>query len=275
MRVVKERSSVTSGIGAVALAVGAGMLYGKLRRERGRVERLAAAALESLLNAVDANDPETGKHVRRVAVYSLILADAYGVAERQRRSIERVALFHDIGKIQQALFDITHADVPLSSADRELIATHPERGAEVLTPLTVFYPDLGEGVLSHHERWDGAGYPRQLRGARIPLTARIVAIADTFDAITHLRRYGRPRTLDDAVEVIASERGKQFDPALADVFLTSAVLGKIRNAVGEHGPSKLDGKRAAQGIVESPNVPDVAFRWRHTTSEAPSPELAR
>ena len=275
MHVVRQHSSVKSGIGAIALAAGAALVYSRLRRERGRVERLAAAALESLLNAVDANDPETGNHVRRVAVYSLIIADAYGVAERQRRSIERVALFHDIGKIQQALFDITHADVPLSVADRELIATHPERGAEVLTPLTVFYPDLGEGVLSHHERWDGTGYPRKLRGTRIPLTARIVAIADTFDAITHLRRYGRPRTLDDAVAVIAAERGKQFDPELADVFLRSPVLDCIRNAVGKHSPSKLDGKRGAEGDVDCPSVPDVTFRWRHTTSETPSPELAR
>jgi putative two-component system response regulator len=261
---------VKAGIRAALLTVGVALLYAKLRRERGRVERLAAAALESLLNAVDANDPETGRHVRRVAVYSLILADACGVTARGRRSIERVALYHDIGKIQHALFDITHTGIALSPADRELIVTHPERGAEVLAPLAVFYPDLGDGVLSHHERWDGTGYPNKLRGAQIPFASRIVAIADTFDAITHLRRYGHARTLDDALEVVAAERGKQFDPSLADVFLTPAVLGRIRRAMGRRVMSTVPGKRVAARLANRPWVPDVAFRWRHTTAAAPS-----
>ena len=195
------------------LIAGAGAMYLMMRRERRRVERLAAAGLESLLNAIDANDPQTGGHVRRVARYALILADAYGVAPRDRAGIERVALFHDIGKIQEALFDITHDKESLSPEERTLIATHPQRGAEVLEPITFFYPDLGEGVLSHHERWDGTGYPRKLSGLEIPLAARIVAIADTFDAITHQRRYNRPRSPKDAAREIAAERGRQFDPA--------------------------------------------------------------
>src|SRR5262249_44167094 len=152
----------------------AGVLIIRERRRRLEAERLAAATFESLLNAIEANDAQTGMHVRRVAAYALVLADALGADEKLRRSIERVALFHDIGKIHEALFDIIHDDKKLSAADRRAVATHPRRGADVLKPLASFYPELPIGVMSHHERWDGSGYPRGLHGRRIPLTARVV-----------------------------------------------------------------------------------------------------
>ena len=143
-------------LGPLALGAAAGILFAHDHRTREHSERLAAALLETLLNAFDANDAETGGHVRRVAQYSLILADAADVDERTQRSIERIALFHDIGKIHEALIDIIHYnDDPLTPDERRKIATHPQRGADVLAPLCAFYPDLAEGVLSHHERWDG------------------------------------------------------------------------------------------------------------------------
>ena len=244
------------------LAAGAAVYYLKARRERSRIARLAAAALESLLNAIDANDPATGEHVRRVAAVSLILADARGLDDRERSSVERVALFHDVGKIHEALFDITHDDQVLSTAERAQIATHPQRGADVVAPLSLFYPDLGAGVLSHHERWDGTGYPGGLRGTDIPLAARIVALADTFDAITCQRRYGAARSTPAAVDVIAAERGRQFDPELTDLFLSPAVQAHVHDAMrpspAARGlrPCKRKPARARAG------VPDVAFRWR-------------
>ena len=243
------------------LAAGAGLYYLKARRERGRVERLAAAALESLLNAIDANDPATGAHVRRVAAVSLILADACGLSERDRSSVERVALFHDIGKMHEALFDITHDDHALSDEERRQIATHPQLGANVVAPLSLFYPDLGAGVLAHHERWDGTGYPRGLRGPEIPLTARIVAVADTFDAITHHRRYDMARSTPDAVEVIAGERGRQFDPDITDAFLSPAVQVLVCAAMKPVplADALADCKR--QRTPVHTEVPDVAFRW--------------
>jgi putative nucleotidyltransferase with HDIG domain len=244
------------------LAAGAGFYYLSMRRERGRVERLAAAALESLLNAIDANDPATGEHVRRVAAVALILADARGLSDRDRSSVERVALFHDIGKIHEALFDITHDDRALSDSERTQIATHPQRGADVVAPLSQFYPDLGDGVLSHHERWDGMGYPRGLRGTGIPLAARIVALADTFDAITQHRRYGAVRSTPDAVGVIAAERGRQFDPELTDLFLSPAVQAHVDVAMRQPTlpPARLGSKRKHEPARAL--VPDVAFRWR-------------
>jgi putative two-component system response regulator len=255
---------MTSPLRTTLLAAGAGLLYLKVRRERARVERLAAAALESLLNAIDANDPATGEHVRRVAAISLILADARGLGTRDRSSVERVALFHDVGKIHEALFDITHDHQMLSTAERLQIATHPQRGADVVAPLSLFYPDLGDGVLAHHERWDGAGYPRGLRGTAIPIAARIVALADTFDAITQHRRYGAARSEPDALRVMADERGRQFDPELTDLFLMPAVQTRVRSAMQQRAqPDPMLASKRKQ-VPTQAKVPDVAFRWRVT-----------
>src|SRR5690349_17609404 len=127
--------------------IGAGGLLLHEHRARQQAERLAAATLETLLNAIDANDPVTGAHVRRVARYALILADAADLDDRALRAVERIALFHDIGKIHEALFDIVHDDDQLSPEDWKAVSTHPTRGAEVLRPLAPFYPELPEGVL--------------------------------------------------------------------------------------------------------------------------------
>jgi HD-GYP domain-containing protein (c-di-GMP phosphodiesterase class II) len=237
--------------------VAAGALLVRERKARRTIERVAAAALETVLNAIDANDPQTGRHVRRVASYSLIIADAAGLDERRQRAIERVALFHDIGKIHEALFDIVHDATKLSPAERREIATHPRRGAQVLAPLDAFYPELAIGVLSHHERWDGTGYPRGLRGARIPLEARIVTIADTFDALTHDRRYRRGTGIREALNVIESGRGTQFDPNLVDLVLLPPVTDRLAQAHVGHG--KRRGGRRARGRDTGP---DVSFRWR-------------
>jgi HD-GYP domain-containing protein (c-di-GMP phosphodiesterase class II) len=235
-----------------------------LRRElkaRQAAERVAAGALESLLKAIDANDPSTGAHVRRVATYALVLADAAGLAEHEKRSVERVALFHDIGKIHEALFDIIHDHRKLTAAERKEIATHPRRGAEVLAPLAGFYPDLPEGVLSHHERWDGSGYPRRLKGRRIPLSARVVAIADTFDAITHSRRYRDGGPVEKAREVILQGRGTQFDPELVDLFLFPPIFARIVATKRDVARWREPVRPRRTGRDED-QVPDITFRWR-------------
>jgi HD-GYP domain-containing protein (c-di-GMP phosphodiesterase class II) len=232
-------------------------LVGRERKLRASVERFAAAALETLLNAVEANDPQTGSHVRRVAAYALIIADAAGLDDGQKKSVERVALFHDIGKIHEALFDIVHEGARLTPAERRAITTHPARGAEVLAPLEAFYPELPAGVLAHHERWDGKGYPRRLRGKRIPLEARIVTIADTFDAVAHSRRYRRGSGMTKAFEVIESGRGTQFDPELVDVALFPPIKQRLKQERVDKPVSH--GRRHP---VERERVPNISFRWR-------------
>ena len=145
-----------------------------------------------------------------------------------------------------------------------------QRGADVLAPLEAFYPDLPEGVLSHHERWDGTGYPRRLRGERIPIAARVVAIADTFDAITFSRRYHRGRSARHAAERLAEGRATQFDPDLVDLFLFPPVFAEVQEAMDEAvrgtapqpEPDRRRGQKEAEG-------PDVKFRWRDAATAPP------
>ena len=228
--------------------------------ERNIAERLAAAALETLLNAIDANDSETGAHVRRVAAYSLVLADAAEVDEAGRRLVEQVALFHDIGKIHEALFDIIHDGRALTRSERRAILTHPRRGADVLEPLSAFYPDLSAGVLAHHEYWNGQGYPRQLKGRRIPLAARIVTISDTFDAITYHRRYSKGRSAQTALELILEKRGTQFDPELVDLFSFPGVFEQILDT--EREVSRWSAGAQRRSGREEREIPEITFRWR-------------
>jgi HD-GYP domain-containing protein (c-di-GMP phosphodiesterase class II) len=251
----------------LASALLAGSVAGSLaeleHRRRKRAESLAAAVLETLLNAIEANDHETGQHVRRVARYSLILGDAAGMASHELRALERIAIFHDIGKIHEALFDVIHDGAKLTRAERTAIATHPTRGADVLAPLAPFYPELGRGVMAHHERWDGSGYPRGLRGRRIPFAARIVAVADTFDVIANGRHYRRAGGAVAAALEIARERGTQFDPDIVDLLLMPPVLDQFARAhqsnYRRRSPTGTDRRSASK---TEHDVPDIRFRWR-------------
>ncbi len=248
---------------AIVTGADTGSLWALERRRSRAAERLAAAVLETLLDAIEANDHETGQHVRRVARYSLILGDAADLSQHELRAVERIALFHDIGKIHEALFDVIHDDAKLTPAERRAIATHPLRGAKVLAPLSPFYPELGKGVIAHHERWDGSGYPRGLRGRRIPFNARIVAVADTFDVIANGRHYRHAGGAQAAALEIACERGTQFDPEIVDLLLMPPVLEQFAAAHQSHYRRRapVRGDRRSPSNPEH-NVPDVRFRWR-------------
>jgi HD-GYP domain-containing protein (c-di-GMP phosphodiesterase class II) len=250
---MKEILPLSVGAAAGAMAI-------REHRHRTQAERLSAATLETLLDAIEANDAVTGAHVRRVAQYSLILARAAGLDERMLHSIERVALFHDIGKLHEALTDIFHEETKLTPEERRAVRTHPQRGADVLSPLDPFFPDLGKGVLAHHERWDGKGYPNGLKGKRIPLAARVVCITDTFDAITHRRRYSHARSFGEATKAIAEGRGTQFDPELTDLFLSPPVLADIEKATRQ--ANRPQRKKANRRRGETQAMPDITFRWR-------------
>lgn len=258
------KSILPFSVGAAAT----GLLY-REHRMRTLAERLSAATLETLLNTIDANDAETGAHVRRVATYALILGDAAGLDEHTLRGIERVALFHDIGKLHGALTDIFHDSSKLTPEERRAVRTHPQRGAEVLEPLSAFYPELPKGVLAHHECWDGTGYPRGLKGKRIPIHARVVTIADSFDAITHRRRYSHARSFAAATLAIGEGKGTQFDPELVELFLSPRVAAKIENAMRYvNMPHKKPRGNRRRG--ETQPAPDINFRWRPRSRGSPS-----
>ena len=256
----------------LAAGIATGALLVRQRQRRQSAERLAAAVLETLLRAIDANDGETGGHVRRVARYALLLAEAADMDESEQRNVERIALFHDVGKIDEALFDIIHDPSNLSDEEREAVRTHPTRGADVLAPVAAFYPELAEGVLSHHERWDGGGYPRGLQGESIPFAARVVTIADAFDAMTYTRRYQTAGSAEEASEKLMAGRGTQFDPDLVDLFLTPPVFKDALAVL--HDDQRPRRRGAPQAPPRDAPLPKLRFRWRTTTSSPRSPDLA-
>jgi HD-GYP domain-containing protein (c-di-GMP phosphodiesterase class II) len=231
------------------------------------VSRLAAATFESLLHAIDANDAETGAHVRRVAISAVILTRAADQGETRQHRVARVALFHDIGKINGALFDVMRGTAGLTPAERRLIATHADRGAEVVKPLASFYPELPAGVRAHHEWWNGNGYPRGLRGTAIPFEARVVAIADVFDALTQRRRYKSAMSVARARGFIAAGRGTQFDPDLADLFLLPPVQDEIRAAQRcqriplDTTPGDSERSEPRRQAGPRRQTPEINFRW--------------
>jgi hypothetical protein len=175
--------------------------------------------LSALVAALDLRDTETHGHSARVAELSLQIGKALGIVEGTREwlDLRHGAMLHDVGKV--GVSDaILRKPGPLDEAEWEAIRKHPEHGYNMLKNVR-FLATAGELVLCHHERYDGAGYPRGLKGDAIPLAARIFAVADTFDAITSARPYKPARSAESACREIRAHSGAQFDPAVVEVLL--------------------------------------------------------
>jgi len=177
----------------------------------------------ALATAIDARDPYTHGHTVRVTGYSLAIAEELHiskeiwVAGNFRENLHIAALLHDIGKIGIP-DNILHKKERLTTEEVHKIRRHPEIGATILYPIKELNDILG-GVRSHQERFDGTGYPDGLKGPQIPLLARIIAVADAFDAITSSRPYRNKKTQQEAISEIRQCAGTQFDPRIADLFL--------------------------------------------------------
>ncbi|MBW3569795.1 MAG: HD domain-containing protein [Gemmatimonadetes bacterium] len=183
-------------------------------RRRREARRLHRRMVDLLLNALYAGDPVTARHSRRVADLSFALAEAVGMRGRDLHTLRVAALLHDMGKIDDRFFHIVHSRTPLSEAERAQIKNHPHESAHILAPLEAEHPGITQIVSTHHECWDGSGYPHGLQELEIPLEARIIAVADAFDAMTQPRKYREAMPVDDALRALREGAGSQFDPAL-------------------------------------------------------------
>jgi putative nucleotidyltransferase with HDIG domain len=178
---------------------------------------LAEALAEALASALDAREHETGLHSKRVACHTLVLARRFTSDPNRLRQVYWGALLHDIGKI--GIPDtILLKQGSLDADEWRVMRMHPEIGHRILRTVP-FMAEAAEIVLSHEERYDGAGYPRGLSGGAIPLWARLFAVLDTLDAVTSDRPYRQSRSFDAAQEVIASAAGTQFDPVAVEAFV--------------------------------------------------------
>ena len=184
------------------------------------------ALAASLSSALEARDAYTHQHANRVANYASRTAESMGIPRRDRQELYLGGLLHDIGKV--GIPDaILRKPGPLSLEEYQVIQTHPAIGAHICD-TTRGLGAVSRIVLCHHERWDGAGYPHRLSGLDIPRLARIVAVADAFDAMTTDRPYHRGISVSAACEELKRCRGTQFDPEVVDAFLSADVYDMAR-----------------------------------------------
>lgn len=200
--------------GVIGIAVENSRLYTDLKT-------MFKSFLVTLASAIDARDPYTRGHSDRVSKYSMGIGKALGLSDKEQELLERAALLHDIGKIG-IRDNILLKEAPLDKEEFQIMQTHTIVGKKILHDILPAYlvQEISQGAACHHERYDGKGYPQGMKGNEIPLIARIIAIADTFDAMTTDRPYRKGFTMEAALQELQRYSGSQFDPKLVDKFLT-------------------------------------------------------
>ena len=189
-----------------------------IRTVMGEINLAYEHTLAALIRALDAREKEVGSHSERVMAYARLLAETAGIDERGRSVLAKGALLHDIGKIGVS-DNILLKPGKLDDAEWEIMRRHPAVGYEILSGIK-YFSGAADLVLSHHERYDGLGYPHGLRGEAIPMSARIFALVDTLDAMTSDRPYRKALSFQAVLDEVRQCSNKQFDPKLVEVFLS-------------------------------------------------------
>ena len=218
---------------------------GRIEDEQGYVQQtsdLHLATIEALARAIDAKDQTAELHIRRVQVYAVSLARAVGMSASDLQAIKTAALLHDIGKLAIPEHILSKPG-PLTHEEFQKIRVHPQVGAEIIAAVPFPYP-VAPLILSHHERWDGRGYPYGLAGDRIPVGARILAIVDYYDAVTSERPYHKAITHESAIGLLRHEAGRALDPTLVELFIV--MLPHLRAELAAAAPA------AAHQLVHLP-----------------------
>ena len=188
-------------------------------------DEMNMATIYALTAAIDAKDHYTFGHSQRVAQYASAIAKEAGASKEEVEMIRQASLLHDIGKIgipEHILTKFTRLD----DEEYEIMKMHVDMSITIIKYLPSFSHVI-PAVVGHHERWDGSGYPRRIKGENIPFAARCIAVADAFDAITSNRHYKTHLSIDYALDEIESNAGKQFDPILAKIFVKLVRSGEL------------------------------------------------
>lgn len=221
-------------------------------RERSYVEAVGA-----IVTAADARDQETTGHSFRVALYAVELARGLGVSGAELKAIEWGALLHDVGKMVVP-DDILRKGSPLDEDEWLIMKQHPSWGYEMLAEVSFLQPASLDLIYSHHERWDGKGYPRGLAGREIPLGARIFAVVDTYDAITSDRPYRRACPHSTAMAEVLRVAGQQLDPEVVAAFreIPEVELRRLRQLCRRVHP----GLRLPADLLDRLTMPEALSR---------------
>jgi diguanylate cyclase (GGDEF)-like protein/putative nucleotidyltransferase with HDIG domain len=216
---------------------------------------LHLATIEALARAIDAKDQTTQVHIRRVQVYATGLAHALHLSEPEIQGIKTAALLHDIGKLAVPEHILSKPG-PLTQEEFQKIRIHPQVGAEIIAAVPFPYP-VAPLIMSHHERWDGKGYPQGLAGEDIPLGARILTIVDYYDAVTTDRPYHKALNGESAVGLLKHEAGRALDPTLVPMFIDllpalTAELGPGEEQATTVEPLPILEGSTATGLLAAP-----------------------
>jgi diguanylate cyclase (GGDEF)-like protein/putative nucleotidyltransferase with HDIG domain len=193
---------------------------GRIEDEQRHVSEMAdlhLATIEALALAIDAKDQTSQTHIRRVQLYAAAVARAMGMQEHEIQGVKTAALLHDIGKLAVPEHILSKPG-PLTPEEFQKIRAHPKVGADIVSSVPFPYP-VAPLILSHHERWDGKGYPAGLKGEEIPLGARILSVVDYFDALMAERPYHKAMTYEAAIGLLQQEAAKGLDPAVVTKFI--------------------------------------------------------
>ena len=230
------------GCGQVAEGAEANELEKQVRLRTAQIERSREQIIHCLARAAEYRDNETGEHVIRVGKYCAVIADELGFGENYCRQIELASQLHDVGKIGIPDSVLLNPG-KLSHAEFEVMKKHCHLGCQIMEPLAeqdaarvIQHANVGGFIMddvdspmlelaaiiarTHHEKWDGSGYPNGLAGDQIPIEGRICCCADVFDALSSERPYKKKFPLQKCLEIMISERGTRFDPVVLDAFLT-------------------------------------------------------
>jgi HD-GYP domain-containing protein (c-di-GMP phosphodiesterase class II) len=198
--------------------------------------------LEAFVSAIDAREHEVGSHSIRVTEFSLVIGNTHGMRGRDLVDLYAGSLLHDIGKI--GVPDVVLLKPgPLGPEEEAIMHKHPEIGYGIISHIG-YFRRAAEIVRTHHERFDGSGYPRGLKGDEIPLGARVFAVADALDALTVTRPYHKASPFEEAVDIITAAGGTLFDPAVVQSFLSAieelkGYIGRVFISVAEEGRDDL------------------------------------
>ena len=214
------------------------------RAQRRLLQNAYRQTVAALADALEAKDPQTGLHAQRVQHYALTLAEGVAPSLLDDPSLEYGFLLHDVGKIGVPN-QILQKRAPLNGSEWKMIRTHPTIGAEILGEVTLLQGNGIDVVRSHHERWDGKGYPDGLAGEQIPLASRIVFACDAYNAMTTDRPYRQALSQQEALEELRRNAGSQFDPRVVSAFTKVVEEGKPELASTDHVRALLAGSRRA------------------------------
>jgi diguanylate cyclase (GGDEF)-like protein/putative nucleotidyltransferase with HDIG domain len=212
---------------------------GRIDDERRHVQEMAdlhLATIEALALAIDAKDQTAQSHIRRVQAYAAAIAATLGMPDSEIQGVKTAALLHDIGKLAVPEHILSKPG-PLTQEEFQKIRIHPQVGAEIISAVPFPYP-VAPLILSHHERWDGKGYPQGLKGEEIPVGARILSVVDYFDALTSDRPYHTAMTHDAAIALLQQESGRALDPNIVRLFIHLLPALSAEAEQLEHAPGR-------------------------------------